>query len=311
MNYPWLESVEAEFAERLGNNRLPHALLLSGPRDTGKTELASAFIASLLCLENRYPACGACRSCQLMKSGAHPDRHVITFEEHPKTGELRKELVIGQVRKLIASLCLTNTVSARKTALIYPVEEMNTYTANALLKTLEEPPGETVMILVSHDTARLPATIRSRCQNLNVRTPDPAVAREWLCQAAGTSQREADAALLAAAACPLRALRMLQDGSTEQYRQVLEVLRDLRSGAGSPGSAMAAMAEIEPDLLWSWISLLAAEELKLHVSNPQAARALSHLQSAADSSRKLLATPVRKDLLLQDWLIQWSRLGKS
>jgi DNA polymerase-3 subunit delta' len=311
MIYPWLEAVDAEFSERLETARLPHALLLSGSRNSGKIELATGFIASLMCLENQHPACGGCRSCQLLKSGAHPDRHTITFEEHPKTGELRKELVIDQVRKLISSLCLTNTFSRRKAALIHPVEAMNKYAVNALLKTLEEPPGEAVLILVSHDPARLPATIRSRCQNLRVRPPGIKSAMKWLCDAGGTSGADAEAALMAAAGSPLGALGMLQDGSTDQYRLVTSSLNDLRLGAKGPTAAMAALADVEPEMLWSWISLLAARELKGAIDNPAAARALSLLQSTADKNRKLLPTPLRKDFLLQDWLIQWSRLGES
>ena len=309
MIYPWLEAVDAEFSDRLHNDRLPHALLLSGPRDTGKVALASGFIASLLCQENQHPACGSCRSCQLLNSGAHPDGHTITFEEHPKKpGELRKELVIGQVRSLISALHLTNTFSKRKAALIYPLEDMNTYAVNALLKTLEEPPGETVLILVSHDPARLPATIRSRCQNLHVRPPDLAGALEWLCHASAVSRPEAEAALQSAAGSPLKALRMLRDGSADQYRQVTSALNDLRLGGMSPGAAMAALVDVEPELLWSWISLLAAGELKNAIADPAVSRALSLLQSEADRNRKLMPTPVRKDFLLQDWLIQWSRI---
>jgi DNA polymerase-3 subunit delta' len=309
MSFPWLEAVDAEFSERYEQGRLPHALLLCGPRDTGKVALASRFIASLLCRENQHPACGACRSCQLLISGAHPDRHTITFEENPKTGEFRTELVISQVRSLISSLYLTNTISRRKAALIYPVESMNKNTANALLKTLEEPPGDTVLVLVSHDPARLPATIRSRCQNLQVRLPGLSGAAEWLCGAGGTSRTEAEAALMAAAGSPLGALRMLQDGSTDKYRLVMSTLKELRMGINSPGAAMAALADVDPDMLWSWISLLTASELKGVFANPASAKALSELQSSADKNRKLLPTPVRKDFLLQDWLIQWSRLG--
>lgn len=308
MNYPWLESVDAEFKERLAAGRLPHALLLAGPRDTGKIELATAFAASLLCLENQYPACGECRSCQLFTSGAHPDCHVITFEEHPKTGVLRKELVIDQVRKLISSMQLTNTISERKVALIYPVEAMNISTANALLKTLEEPPGEAALVLVSHDTARLPATIRSRCQNLQVRSPEFALALEWLCNDTGTDRTEAEAALLAAAGSPLKARTMVLEGSTGQYRLVMSTLQDLRSGKSNPAAAMAALAEVDPELLWSWISLLTAAELKRVIGDPNTAKQVSLLQSRADTNRKFLSSPVRKDFLLQDWLIQWSRL---
>ena len=308
MTPPWLQAVEAEFAERLRSGRLAHALLISGPADCGKTELAKAFMASVLCLENTYPACGKCRSCQLAASGAHPDGHVITFEDNPKTGELRKELVIEQVRRLTSSMFLTNTISQRKSALVYPAEAMNRSTANALLKTLEEPQGEAVLILVSHAPGRLLATIRSRCQALPVRQPDFAAALNWLSSEMGLSESDADLALKAAAGSPFRALRMAQDGGTEQYRQVHQLLQGLRNGQAGTGQAMKELAEVDPDRLWAWMSLLSANLSRSLAAQGKAVKSVLNLQRQADRNRGLARTPVRKDLLLQDWLIQWSEL---
>jgi DNA polymerase-3 subunit delta' len=308
MSHPWLEPVRKEFAERLDAGRLPHALLLSGPVDIGKTNLATELVAGLLCLEQSLPACGQCRSCRLLESGAHPDRHRITFEEHPKTGDLRKEIVIDQIRRLIASLTLTTTVSPRKAALIHPVEAMNRNAANALLKTLEEPPGDTVLILVSHDPARLPATIRSRCQKLNVRLPDREQSLAWLQGEAGASVVDAELALNAAAGSPLGALRMLQEGQAESYRAAIQTLDDLLDGRINAGQAMAGLSELDPSLLWPWLSLRAAENVRAAAAEQRPTKALVTLQRAADQNRRLLPTPVRKDLLLQDWLIQWARL---
>ena len=310
MTHPWLEDVEAEFLERYTGGRLAHALLLSGPSECGKVELANRFMSAVLCLENEYPACGQCRSCQLAASGAHPDGHVVTYEEHPKTGELRKELVIDQVRRLTASLFLTNTISRRKAALVHPVEAMNTHTANALLKTLEEPPGDTVMILVSNDPARLPATIRSRCQNLDVRLPRTQASLDWLDSHAEVAGREeAENALKAASGSPLRALRMLQDGGVDAYLDLNRTLDALRAGQATPAQAMAGLAEVDPDRLWSWLSLRAAAETRAKAGRGADARPIAALQREADRNRGLARTPVRKDLLLQDWLIQWSRLN--
>jgi DNA polymerase-3 subunit delta' len=311
MTHPWLKDVEAEFVERLNGGRLAHALLLAGPSECGKTALATSFMASVLCLENTYPACGQCRSCQLAASGAHPDGHVVTFEEHPKTGDLRKELVIDQVRRLSASLFLTNTISHRKSALVYPVEAMNRHTANALLKTLEEPPGDTVMILVSHDPARLPATIRSRCQKLDVRLPGTRASLDWLQEQAGDDARnEAEMALEAAAGSPLRALRMLRDGGVDTYLLLNETLDKLRSGTATTAEAMGGLGNVDLDRLWAWLSLRSAAETRAEARRGANTRMLSILQQEADRNRGLARTPVRKDLLLQDWLIQWSRLNR-
>jgi len=307
MRFSWLQPVAAEFAERFESGRLAHALLLSGAAGTGKYDLAEEWSASLLCLENRNPACGQCRSCQLFSTGAHPDYRFLTFEINEKNGNLRTEIVVDQVRSLISSLQLTTTISVRKVALIYPAEALNRSASNALLKTLEEPPGDTVILLVSDDPGRLTATIRSRCQNLLVRLPDRAVALEWLLSAGDYDAEDARAALVAAAGSPLKAQQMLEDGSTAQFRQLRNTLGHLREGAA--GSAVAALADIEPERLWIWLSLCAAEKLRLHLDDRETAKRLSSLQSLADKNRFLLPSPVRKDFLLQDWLIQWAELN--
>ena len=310
MSYPWLVSVEREFEERLRGGRLAHAFLLSGPPDCGKTALAADFVAAALCDRESWPACGECRSCQLLGSGAHPDRYLLTFEEHPKTGKLRTVIITDQVRRLIESLQLTTTISRRKAALIHPAESMMINAANALLKTLEEPPGDSMILLVSHNPDRLPVTIRSRCQNLHVRPPERTASLEWLRGASDADAGEAEAALDAAAGSPLRALRMLRDGTIGQYHALGQALDALRRGRAEVGQAMAETAEIDPELLWIWLSLRCAQEAR-DSAGTNLARPLSELQMEADRSRSLLHTPVRKDFLLQDWLIQWARLSAA
>ena len=90
---PWLEPVRAEFIERLKSGRLAHALLLSGPAGSGKLDFAMEMAGELLCLKGSMPGCGSCRSCQLLKTGAHPDFRLIGFELNDK-GNLRTEIVI-------------------------------------------------------------------------------------------------------------------------------------------------------------------------------------------------------------------------
>ena len=311
MNYPWLEEAESAFARRLESGRLAHAVLLEGPRRTGKMELARRIMAGVLCNEDVYPACGQCRSCQLLESGAHPDGHVMTFEENPNTGKLRNEIVVDQVRRLTAALALTSTFSRRKAALIHPVEAMNVHTANALLKTLEEPPGDTVILLVSHDPARLPATIRSRCQKLSVRLPSRDLAQRWLGQHSDAPPERAALALEAAAGSPLSALDLLEDGGVDAYEVTHNMLDAVLLGNMAPAEASSAVEDVDPVRLWSWISLRAARATRSAVSSRRtAARSLSELQRQADRNRRLAGTPVREDLLLQDWLIQWARLTR-
>jgi hypothetical protein len=101
---------------------------------------------------------------------------------------------------------------------------------------------------------------------------------------------------------------MIADGSIEHYRRVISILEDLHTRTSGSAAAMPALAEVDPELLWSWISLYAAEVLKKVITRPDIALRVSRLQSLADRNRTLLPTPVRKDFLLQDWLIQWARI---
>ena len=78
---PWLSPLRTEFRDRLSSERMPHAILLAGPKGTGKLGLARDMVASLLCQQQSFPACGSCRSCQLLASGAHPDRQELTRRE--------------------------------------------------------------------------------------------------------------------------------------------------------------------------------------------------------------------------------------
>ena len=179
--------------------------------------------------------------------------------------------------------------------------------ANALLKTLEEPPGESVLLLVAHDPARLPATIRSRCQSLDAALPATDQALDWLRAESGADEENARLALEASAGSPLHARRMLRDGLTGQYRAVSSTLEDLRAGRQQPARVLEDLGGIDPEQLWSWLSLQAASAVRAAPANPLIFRHMIELQTAADRNRSLARTPVRKDLLLLDWLIQWSR----
>jgi DNA polymerase-3 subunit delta' len=308
MTMAWLDPVREEFRNRLQSDRLAHAFLLSGQTGTGKQELAMEMAAALLCLENSLPACGSCRSCQLLVSGAHPDFRILSFELNDK-GKLRSEIVIDQVRALISFLQLTTTFSEKKVALIHPAEAMNKNAANALLKTLEEPPGDAVILLLSHDPSRLAVTIRSRCQKLQVRSPGSETALAWLLETGAFAKAEAISALKAAAGSPFRAREMLSEDGPDHYRLVSDTLDSVLEGRCAPASAMSALGDVDPDRLWTWLSLSAADRFRQNMDNRTVTISLSQLQNTADRNRALLSSPVRKDLLLRDWLIQWARLN--
>ena len=144
--------------------RLPHALLLSGEAGIGKAEFAARLAASLLCEQPHVDgqACGTCHACQRLGAQTHPDRFRLEPEEPGKA------IKVDAVRQLIRNLSLTGHYGGYRVVTVEPAELMNTNAANAFLKTLEEPPANTLLILITASPARLPATIRSRCQPLGL-----------------------------------------------------------------------------------------------------------------------------------------------
>jgi len=310
MIYPWLTEHWSFFLQRLEQDRLAHALMIEGSAGSGKYVLAHAMVAKLLCSEEQPEACGQCRSCKLLVGGAHPDR----FDIHPE--EDSEVIKVDQIRALIASLDLTPSVNDRKVACIHPAESMNMAAASALLKCLEEPVGNTVLILVCSEPARLPVTIRSRCQSITVRQPDNLQVLDWLEKTTAKSRSEASAALRAAGGSPLHAARYLDLPEKNAYGQVQEGLATLLTRPGSVSFINTSLAELNPDDLWRWLSMCMGELVKSVMLGRSAdwvpagtqlqAKSLLELQKQADFNRRLSATPIRGDLLLQDWLIRWA-----
>jgi DNA polymerase-3 subunit delta' len=320
LNLPWLDAPLAAVLRRRDEDRLPHALLLSGPRGIGKRRLADSLLASLLCLEPDEPGrerggCGHCRSCRLLAGGAHPERFEVTFEDDSR------QLKVDSIRALTDSLTLTTTISPRKVALIHPAEAMNRNAANALLKSLEEPPGDAVLILLSHDPSRLPATILSRCQRLHLELPDAEQARAWLRAETGLEQAAIDEALEAAAGRPLLARELLEQEAVGGLGKVRRALAALLGRPDAIGRCAAALESIEAERLWRWLSTAAADLLRSRLAgtNPGwdipaghlPAAPMARLQQQADRNRRLADSSVRQDLLLREWLLEWARLGAS
>ncbi len=308
--YPWLSGHWSFFMQRLENDRLAHALMIEGPGGIGKTALARAMAARLLCREHKDHACGHCRSCLLLPGAAHPDY----FNLQPEEGS--EVIKVDQVRALIGRLDLTTSISERKVAYIHPADSMNIAAANALLKSLEEPAGNTVLILVSDNPGRLPVTIRSRCQSISINQPDPALVLDWLHRCTGKDRQQLSAALQAAGGSPLRAMHYLESPELDAYQKVRAGLATLLQRPGSVSSVSNELNGLNPVDLWRWLSICTSEVLKssmvgeplnwLPANTYLHDQSLLELQRQADINRQLSTTPVRGDLLLQDWLIRWA-----
>jgi DNA polymerase-3 subunit delta' len=209
-----------------------HSYLLHGPEGIGKRVIADAFAALLLCDEHGEDACGSCRQCTRTQAGTHPDLCFVTRDEE------RRDIRIEQARTLQRWLTLRPMMANRKVAIIDGAHLLNEHGQNALLKTLEEPPGESVILLLAPHPAQLLPTVRSRCQAIAVTTLSrPEI--ETALRTRGVS--DADAGLLAAQAEGSlgRALALLGPERAALRRRVLEVIADLPHQSAHALSALA------------------------------------------------------------------------
>lgn len=226
----------------LRSGRMPHAWLLSGPRGIGKATLAHRFARALLASPEVSAASAADPDDPIFRqcaSGAHPDLAVLEASQDGAARRQRHEIGVDAVRAATAGLHRTAALGGRRVVVVDGAETLNRNAANALLKTLEEPPPETFILLVTHEPARIVPTIRSRCALLRLRRLDrspierildaqaPGLDPALRAQAAGLAQGSARVAL------------ELATGGLEQYRSLVLTLG---SEAPAPG-ALRELAE--------------------------------------------------------------------
>ncbi len=234
-----IDSWHRDVWDRLQNSRqqhkFPHALLLQGPVGIGKDELARLLSQSLLCQNTadiEGMACGQCQSCRLFNSGNHPDFLQISPEEAGKA------IKVDQIRQMVSALAMTSHAGGYKVVVITPADNMNINAANSLLKTLEEPTDNTLILLVSVAPACLPATVRSRCQSYTCVLPETGVARNWLSQQLDEGE-DIDALLELANGAPYTALKLHETDAIKRWLACLEQLAQLANGQLDPVTTAA------------------------------------------------------------------------
>lgn len=221
--HPWLSEPWRQLTRRL--DRMPHALLLAGLSGLAKNRFAINLAALLLCTKAEDDApCGKCKSCELFKAKTNPDIKIVTPVEEGKS------ISIDQVREIASWLALTPHTANRKIVILTPAEAMTIQAANSLLKQLEEPPGSSILILVSHAPHRLPQTIRSRCSRIEFKPPPAEEVAHWLANQ-NVANGDIVAVLAAAGGAPLAALSLAQQGYAEIRQGMLEQLLAISKGS--------------------------------------------------------------------------------
>jgi DNA polymerase-3 subunit delta' len=255
MIYSWQQSSWNTLSQGRRNNHMPHALLLAGPELCGKYDFARSLAKSLLC-EKRdtetQSSCNDCKSCSLFEADSHPDYTSVQLAEK------KSQIVVDQIRKLNEFVYLSRSYEGSRVVIIAPVERLNINAANSLLKTLEEPPEKTVLILVSSNPSQLIPTIRSRCQVLHLPQPTHLQASEWL--STQILENPPEELLAAAGGKPMLA-KLLDEGDRLATRKELatDILKLLRGNLSLTNVAKKWEKTPKEDLLvWQlqWVQAM-------------------------------------------------------
>ncbi len=308
--------------------QLRNAYLFCGVHGIGKRTLARQFAQRLLCQQPNAP-CGTCRTCKLVGLGRHPD---VLWVEPIVSGNLIKSAKIGieAIRELNYQLSLRPVETTRRIAVLSQFETANDAAANALLKTLEEPPGNALFLLTASDELALLPTILSRCERLNlrplpIRTVQSALEEHW--------QAPADQAQLLAHLSAGRlgwAVQMMQNPEALQVRQqALDDLSQQLSNSLALRFVYAEKLSKDRELLtvtldhwrtwWRDVLLLVSgqgervvnidrlsgfKSLQQRVTAQQAAQALEEIETALQQ----LERNANARLVLENLLLEWPRL---
>ncbi len=325
MIYPWQHQQWQYLQQCVKEQRLAHALLFSGPEGVGKNDFALSFVDALLCLAPLADgqACQECDSCRWSAAGAHPDSAFVTLVTD------KKVIGVDQIRRLGHFLTLKSQQGRYKVVVITPAEKMNVNAANSLLKSIEEPADDTIIILVSACITALPATVRSRCQKLEFPCPEHSDALTWLTQS--TSSPEQAATLLAIAkGAPLHALDMTQGEVLAQRRAFFVDLFELAEGGIHPVKVGERWAKQDILQILSWFHGALADMIKLnmlgnsvticHMDYIDALQAratkldlaaLYRCYEQVGSAQQLLRANTNAQLLLESILISWSGMNNT
>jgi DNA polymerase III subunit delta' len=233
----WLGTETARLRAAYVAGRLPHALLIHEAPGAGGDWLASWAAQLVLCSKPKEAPCRSCASCRRATQGQHPDLMIV------RPLESSTQIRIEQVRELSAELSLTAHQGGYKVGILSPADTMNRFSANALLKTLEEPPQGTLLLLIATQPSRLPATLLSRCQRVRIRAPQPAEAVAWLEATHGPGDWSRVLAVLGAA--PMLAAAADPEAVVEVAGEVRRGLEEAAAGEGDPVATAERWARSE------------------------------------------------------------------
>lgn len=329
--YPWQQEQWTLIQSMLSNDRLPHALMITGAKGVGLVDFTNRLAASILCdhpMESGDP-CHKCSACCLIKADTHPDLMQIFPEEKGKA------IKVDQIRKLVSFSQLQSHYSQRKVIIVNPAEAMNENANNSLLKTLEEPPGDTLIILISHQPSLLPVTVRSRCQKIKISASSMHVT-EWL---SGKVEADQIQTVLASGYGPLFLETnedQIEEAVTEQSPDRLALLKDLENMVFAKQDPVVtaegwSRKEIGGTIFWlikicqDMVRVKSTPDTEIKLINPDMNQNLRKLVEKYDLKgifkiydilfeyHQLISrnTNLKAATMLEDFTIEWVKLSKK
>ena len=256
--YPWQTENWNKLQQANQAGRMTHAVLFTGPVGIGLEHFSKCLAAGLLCENSAGEAyaCGDCRSCHLIKGESHPDLFIIEPEEPGK------QIKVDEIRKLIDSIHLKSQYGGYKIAVISPADAMNRSSANSLLKTLEEPPEHSLLILLSHRPNLLPITIRSRCQQISFNPAYDETTVRWVNENLQPGE-DAEDLLKMTGGAPLAIEDMLESNVLEYQQNILDDLFALKGMQEDPIKVAEKWKTYETSRVLLWLTQLLADMVRI------------------------------------------------
>ncbi|MFC5077192.1 DNA polymerase III subunit delta' [Vibrio thalassae] len=311
--YPWLVPIWSKLKDNLERQHIPGAMLIQAKYGLAPKSLVERYVAGLMCQNDRSEPCGFCHCCDLLKASAHPDVHYVLPEKD------KKSLSVEQIRQANKWAIESSQFGHYRVIVIPQADRMNPSAANALLKTLEEPPAQCVFILSTENTKLLLPTIRSRCEVWHVATPSEQMCIDWVSSELGQAVPYHSALL-----ChfePISTLRFVESGQGKQYQALIAAfVAFIRSDGLDTNEFITTLlkndSEVSIQLNWLWLLLNGAQKASLgidiRVSLPEASQIAdvygyeslyTHTQSLQALTEQLRSFPgLNTELLVSNWL---------
>jgi DNA polymerase-3 subunit delta' len=322
MIYPWAYSQWQQLVQRQTEGRLPHAMLFNGIEGLGKRQVAHKFAMALLCErpDEQFMPCGNCRSCTQFRANSHPDFHLI------EPSEAGKAIKIDQIRSLIDRFSLAGHYGRYRVAIIDQADSMTLAAANSLLKSLEEPPERTLLILVTSSCSTLPATILSRCQKVHFDAPGLDMATSWLNKQHNELTGREQELLAMASHAPLLAVEIAESGQTELRDEIFGVFLSIADGStmplGNTGQWLKAGISAPIQWVYSWVCDLIklknqfgqaivnhdkSSDLQMLAQQVELTSLYQYLDKILDTLKKQHA-PLNTQMIMDDLLLDWKSI---